>query len=156
MPMPSPSPTRIHQEISKRLELLLIASIERPGRGWVYDAPLDVALFPDTVYQPDLLVVFSEHADRLRDTHIDGAPDIVIEALSPSTAKLDLVDKRYDYARAGVLEYWIVDPETRTVELYVPEGDVFRLRRAARQEGSVASEQIPELQVSLGELFSDL
>ncbi len=84
----------------------------------MYAAPLDVKRGEDTVYQPDLLVVLREHADRLRETHIEGAPDWVVEVVSPSTAYLDLLEKRYDYGRAGVREYWVVDPETRMVEVY--------------------------------------
>ncbi len=67
-------------------------------------APLDVKLCEDTVYQ-------------LRPTHIEGAPDLIIEVLSPATAHLDLWEKRYDYAQAGVQEYWIVDPESQRIEL---------------------------------------
>jgi len=83
VPMPSPSPSRKHQKSSLRLLLHLVEAVLRPGLGEVYAAPLDVKLGEDTVYQPDLLVVLREHADRLRETHIEGAPDLVVEVVSP-------------------------------------------------------------------------
>jgi len=156
VPMPSPSPSRKHQEVSLRFELLLVEAVRRPGLGWVYDAPLDVKLMEDTVYQPDLLVVLREHADRLRETHIEGAPDLVVEVVSPSTAHLDLLEKRYDYGQAGVREYWVVDPETRTVEVYGLEGDRLVLIEGARGEGRVRSRLIPGLEVDVAALFQDL
>jgi Uma2 family endonuclease len=156
VPMPSPSPSRFHQELSIRLEMLLIEAVVRQGRGRVYDAPLDVVLAGDLVYQPDLLVVLVEHAGRMIETHIDGPPDLVIEILSPCTAKLDLVDKRYDYARAGVAEYRIVDPDTRTVEVYERGQDTFVPRGAARRAGKLESALIGGFSVELEGLFADL
>ena len=156
VPMPSPSPSRKHQKVSLRLELLLVDAVLRPGRGEVYHAPLDVKLREDTVYQPDLLVVLREHADRLRETHIEGAPDLVVEVLSPSTAHLDLWEKRYDYAQAGVREYWVVDPDTKRVELYVLEGERLVLAETAQGRGRLRSRLIPDLEVDLEALFRDL
>ncbi len=156
VPMPSPSPSRSHQHVSIRFHLLLVDAVLRPGLGWVYYAPLDVKLREDTVYQPDLLVVLREHADRLRETHVEGAPDLVVEVLSPSTAHLDLWQKRYDYAQAGVREYWIADPDTRRVELYVLEGDRLALAETAQGGGRLRSRLVPDLEVDLGALFQDL
>jgi len=154
--MPSPAPSRKHQKVSMRFGLLLAEAILKPGKGEVYHAPLDVKLWEDTVYQPDLLVVLREHADRLRETHVEGAPDLVVEILSPSTAHLDLWQKRYDYAQAGVREYWVVDPDTRRVELYVLEGERLMLVETAQGRGRIASRLIPGLDVDLEDLFRDL
>ncbi len=156
VPMPSPSPSRKHQAVSLRFQLLLVDAVLRPGRGEVYDAPFDVKLREDTVYQPDLLVVLREHADRLRETHVEGAPDLIVEILSPSTAHLDLWQKRYDYATAGVREYWIVDPDTRRVEVYVLEGERLVLADTAQGHGRLRSRLLPDLEVDLGALFRDL
>ncbi len=156
VPMPSPSPTRIHQKISKRLLLHLVKAVEQEGQGEVYDAPLDVKLSPNTVYQPDLLVVLKKHFDRLRPTHIEGAPDLVIEILSPATAKLDLFDKKYHYASAGVFEYWIVDPDTSSIEIYVLESGSLTLKVSARGTGTATSFLIPGLVVDLSVLFDNL
>ncbi len=155
-PMPSPSPSRIHQELSKRIELALIQAVETKKLGRVYDAPLDVELAGDTVYQPDLLVVLNAHIERMQRTHIKGAPDLIVEVLSRSTAKLDLVDKRYDYAAAGVSEYWIIDPETQTVEIYALESGALSLKLTARESGTVTSIVLPHLSIDLTQLFADL
>jgi Uma2 family endonuclease len=156
VPIPSPSPSRKHQAASLRFQLLLVDAVLRPGLGEVYDAPFDVKLREDTVYQPDLLVVLREHADRLRETHVEGAPDLIVEILSPSTAHLDLWQKRYDYAHAGVREYWIADPDTRRVELYVLEGERLVLAETAQGQGRLRSRLVPELEVDLEALFRDL
>ena len=156
VPIPSPSPSRKHQAVSLRFQLLLVDAVLRPGLGEVYDAPFDVKLREDTVYQPDLLVVLREHADRLRETHVEGAPDLIVEILSPSTAHLDLWQKRYDYAHAGVREYWIADPDTRRVELYVLEGERLVLAETAQGQGRLRSRLVPELEVDLEALFRDL
>ena len=156
VPIPSPSPSRKHQAVSLRFQLLLVDAVLRPGLGEVYDAPFDVKLREDTVYQPDLLVVLREHADRLRETHVEGAPDLIVEVLSPSTAHLDLWQKRYDYAQAGVREYWIADPDTRRVELYVLEGERLVLAETAQGQGRLRSRLLPDLEVDLEALFRDL
>jgi len=156
VPMRSPSPTRKHQEVLLRLGILLIEAVLRPGRGRVYSAPLDVKLREDTVYQPDLLVVLREHADRLKETHVEGAPDLIVEILSPSTAHLDLWEKRYDYAHSGVQEYWIVDPDGRRVELYVLQGERLVPVETAQDRGRLRSRLLLELEVDLWALFRDL
>lgn len=153
VPMPSPSPSRIHQLLSLRFELLLVEAVLQRGLGEVYDAPLDVKLSEDTVYQPDLMVVLQEHQDRLRETHIEGAPDLIVEILSPSTARMDLWEKRLDYEAAGVQEYWVVDPDSRTVELYAREGGRLIPVDRARGTGVLRSRLLPHLVVDVERLF---
>jgi len=155
-PMPSPSPSRIHQKVSKRLQVLLMKVVEDNNLGEVYNAPLDVTVSGDTVYQPDLLVVLNAHADRMRETHIEGAPDLVVEILSPSTARMDLMDKRFDYASAGVSEYWIVDPQSKTVEIFHLKDGPFSLSASAHGKGTVTSLLLPQLTVNLDTLFREL
>jgi Uma2 family endonuclease len=153
VPLPSPSPSRIHQRVSKRLQSILMQAIENQNLGEVYDAPLDVKLTADTVYQPDLLVISKEHSGRMKPTHIEGAPDLIVEILSHSTAKLDLVDKRYDYAASGVREYWIVDPETETIEIYTLESGTLILKNHQRKTGNIQSILFPQVNVDLEKLF---
>ena len=103
-----------------------------------------------------MLVILNAHAERMQKTHIKGAPDLIVEILSRSAAKLDLVDKRYDYAAAGVSEYWIVDPETETVEIYVLESGALSLKLTARESGNLTSILLPQLTIDLAKLFSNL
>ena len=156
VPMPSPSPSRWHQEVSKRLLMMLNETVEKTNLGKVYNAPLDIVFRPNTVYQPDLMVILNDRFDRMTKTHIEGSPNLVMEILSPRTAKLDLIDKRYDYAAAGVSEYWIVDPDSATVDLYALDSGTLSLRHSARKKGTITSILIPTFSVVLEELFRDL
>jgi Uma2 family endonuclease len=118
----SPAPSRRHQSISVEILNQLHTFLKgKPCR--VFHAPFDVRLCADeeddTVVQPDLVVVCDK--SKLDDTGCKGAPDLVIEILSPSTARKDKLLKFNEYQRAGVREYWMVDPETKTVQVFVFE-----------------------------------
>ncbi len=114
----SPSPRRYHQRISMLLGSELHAFIEDHELGELYAAPSDVVLNGHTVLEPDLYFVSRERAHILNDQGTNGAPDLVVEILSPSTAKLDVGVKRKLYAESGVREMWVVVPEAKTVEVY--------------------------------------
>ena len=86
--------------------------------GEIYIAPSDVVFSHNAVLNPDLYYVRKERSDILKDHGATGAPDLVIEILSPSTAKRDVGRKREIYAESGVEEFWVVSPKTRTVEIY--------------------------------------
>jgi len=113
-------PNRQHQEISRNLlEQLLIFLKGKPCK--VYYAPFDVRLnadtLDDTVVQPDILIV-SDHS-ILDDAGCAGVPDMVVEILSPSTAGYDRTAKFNTYRRFGVKEFWIIDPETKTLAIHI-------------------------------------
>ncbi|MGF1655636.1 MAG: Uma2 family endonuclease [Verrucomicrobiales bacterium] len=86
--------------------------------GKLYNAPLDVYLDDTNVFQPDLLFVSKNHYSILTDAGVEGAPDFIVEILSPKTAKLDLENKRLQYAKHGVQELWIIDPKARTIAIH--------------------------------------
>ena len=113
----SPSPTVRHQRILLRLGRLLAELIEDPGRGEVFIAPLDVELTQVDVVQPDLMVVLNANADLVIPSRVKGAPDLVVEVLSPSNRAHDSERKRAAYERAGVREYWMVDPQRQEVQV---------------------------------------
>lgn len=120
----SPAPSREHQKLSRNLSLQ-IGGYLQGKRCEMYVAPFDVRL-PDnagqddgaigTVVQPDIVVVCDP--SKLDDRGCKGAPDLVIEILSPATAEHDLKDKFYLYQRVGVKEYWIVNQTDRTVMVF--------------------------------------
>ncbi len=114
----SPAPTIYHQELAARLYELLRTTFGSTGRGRVLFAPVDVELTETDIVQPDLLVVMAEHDSIVTRTRIIGAPDLLVEILSPSNPRHDTVLKLELYRRAGVGEYWIVDPEERQVTVY--------------------------------------
>lgn len=116
----SPSPSLTHQRVAKRLFALLHEALERPRIAEVFFAPLDVVLSPTKVFQPDLLAVRWERRDEaLRDRVVEAAPDLAAEVLSPTNRAHDRVAKRRFYARNGVREYWIVDPDEQSLEVLV-------------------------------------
>lgn len=114
----TPSPSREHQKVVLRLARFLADHVERQTLGEVYISPLDAIFDPYTVLQPDILFVSKERLAEVGRERIEGAPDLVVEVLSPSTFYKDLRRKMAVYSRFGVEEYWIVDPETKTIELY--------------------------------------
>ncbi len=151
----SPSPTVQHQDL-----VLFLASALRdfahagPG-GKVSIAPMDVRLADDTVVQPDVLYVGPDRADRIGEQEIDGAPTLIVEVASPSTSHLDAFDKKQLYEAHGVREYWIVDPDTKTLEIYVPGEDGYTLHQRRVGTGRVASRLFEAFSVELAALFSE-
>lgn len=110
----SPAPTTEHQGISARLGNLLFRA-EEAGFGRMFTAPTDVYFGPYRAVQPDLLFITREHADIIMPQNIVGAPDLIVEILSPGTREHDFGWKKTLYAREGVRFYWVVDPVDATV-----------------------------------------
>ena len=126
------SPSQAHQTICGALHLQIGAFLrDRPGK--VLFAPFDVRLNAadgdDTVVQPDLLIVCD--MAKLDGKSCVGAPDMVIEVLSPSTARLDRLIKLHLYQQAGVSEYWIVDVDTQTVYAFILTNGEYTIRAYA-------------------------
>jgi Uma2 family endonuclease len=120
------SPNTKHQSISINLTVMLGSWLERHPIGRVFHAPFDVVFSQFDVVEPDLLYLSNARAaDALTPLHVRGVPELVIEIGSPSTRKRDETIKRRLYERAGVSEYWVVDPEIDAVRVYRREGDTF-------------------------------
>ncbi len=114
----APAPRLSHQRVAMRLGALCHVFVKERGLGEVFAAPCDVVLSNTDVVQPDLLFVSTEREHVLHGGDcVRGAPDVVIEILSPATAARDRTYKRALYAKHGVKEYWLVDPDTRTVKV---------------------------------------
>jgi len=114
----APAPSTFHQTVQANLICLLRPFVLRHNLGTVLGAPCDVYLDEVNVFQPDVLYVSQDHANRVQEDGIHGAPDLVIEILSPSTAALDR-RKRTLLARAGTVEFWQVDPALRQIQRFV-------------------------------------
>ena len=156
----TPAPSIRHQRVSQKLEQELLRLLEAPGHGIVIDAPVGVE-FPSTGegVQPDIVFVSSARRAIISEAGIQGAPDLVIEILSPTTAHRDRGIKRKLYERQGVGQYWIVDPEAEAVEVWTfdcesgsgaprkPSFERFRANVPVRLEGQTAGE------VDLAEVF---
>lgn len=107
----TPAPVTKHQRISRELLHLLVQFLKEHPLGEVFAAPFDVVLSTYDVVEPDLVYLSNERGPLLTEQNLQGPPDLVVEILSPGTSRRDLGLKRDLYQRAGVLEYWIVDPD---------------------------------------------
>jgi Uma2 family endonuclease len=125
-----PAPSVDHMTTMLNLVLLLAPVIQSLG-GRLFFAPLDVFFQGADPVQPDILAMLPGWNGRLRQRGPEGAPDLAIEVLSPSNRGHDLLTKRALYARAGVQEYWIVDPAARTVEILTLDRDAFHSAQLA-------------------------
>lgn len=151
-----PGPTKDHQRTVIRFAYHLMTHVEYAGLGQVLTAPFDVDLpaHPNMV-QPDILVVLKARLGVLTDAAVVGAPDLVVEVSSPSTATHDRGRKLSAYARSGVREYWLADPIARTVEVLHLEGDDYRSAGVFRNGALLPTQVIPEFPVAVRHLFPE-
>ncbi len=150
----SPSPTRAHQAVLLRLALMLQRFVAENSLGEVYVAPFDVKLSETEVYQPDLLFISANRLAVITEQHVNGAPDLVVEILSPATGYYDLTKKRRVYEVSGVKEYWIVDPIEHTVDVLENVEGTYETVAKAHQKGRVPSRLLDGFEVDLGRLFA--
>ena len=146
----TPAPTTRHQAISMELSFQL-QTYFRGKACRLFAAPTDIKLSEEDVVQPDLLVVCEK--DKVRHTHIEGAPTLIVEILSPSTALHDRGRKLRLYAASGIREVWIVTPFPPSVEILVLDGDSYRIAGVYGEEDELQSPAFPELQIDLNAVF---
>lgn len=153
----TPAPSLRHQRISADLVTWLNGFVREHDLGEVFAAPVDILFAEDDYVEPDLVFVRNDHRDYLTDRGIEGPPDLVVEILSPSTADRDRGIKLERYRHFGVPEYWVVDPDARTIEVWrLGEGgaepEVFGTEDALRwQPVSGAA----TLQIRVGEVVTE-
>lgn len=150
-----PAPGQRHQLAVLNLSYTLTSQVHKTGIGAVYIAPFDVILAEDTVVQPDLLVVLRDRLSIVQSEGVRGAPDLAVEVVSTGTAAAarDRSIKRRLYGRYGVREYWIVDPEARTVEVTVSRGGSLQTEHICAAGDRVESVLLPGLQLLVDEIF---
>lgn len=155
----SPAPSAKHQKVSMSLSVIIhLHLVEKKCQ--VFAAPFDVILpvsgkayeDSDSVVQPDIVVICDP--TKIEERGCFGAPDWVIEILSPHTTKKDLQDKFDLYEEAGVGEYWIVEPRNQTVEVFVLDDNQYRRITTYVESDTIPSNTFPGLEVSLGEVFN--
>ena len=150
----TPSPDIWHQKLSYRL--LRAFEDASGGRGEWVQAPLDVRLTEFDSVQPDVLYLAEESASKIAgDGRIDGAPDIVVEIVSPSSSSIDRVRKYALYARSGVPEYWIVDPRNVAIDIHTLVDGRYE-RSEPDVDGRYRSRVLPDLAVHPDTLFAGL
>jgi Uma2 family endonuclease len=115
----TPSPTSRHQRISVEISWLVRSHLKEQAHACqVFHAPLDVVIAEDQVVQPDVFIVCDPQ--KIKRTHVSGAPDVIFEIASPSTSLKDRREKMELYERSGVAEYFIVDPDAEFIEKFMP------------------------------------
>jgi Uma2 family endonuclease len=149
----TPSPRFNHQAISGRIHAAFIRYLDLHPVGEIAYAPLDVIFSDYDVLEPDLLFVLNERRSILQDW-VRGAPDLVIEILSPTTTTLDRGPKLKAYARFGVSEYWIVDPEERAITVYRMRKKRYQLADVFREAQPLTSSLLPGFSLSVGSVFN--
>ncbi len=148
-----PMPTREHQTIVGFLYVALIQFL-RPRGGDVLFAPLRLRVRDRKYREPDLLAVLDTHDPRAQNRYWNGA-DLVMEIVSPDAPERDLVEKRREYAEAGIPEYWIVDPRDRTVTVLTLVGDAYHEHGRFVPGQGATSALLPDFTVATAAIFGE-
>jgi Uma2 family endonuclease len=149
----TPAPSTVHQRISRRIVSEIDDFVSEKDLGEVFNAPCDVYLDDENVVQPDIFFVSKARRGIVEKKYVRGAPDLIIEILSETSSRRDLVQKRALYARFGVKEFWIVSPEEECVDVLVVSGAEFRLERNFRKPETLESPGLPGLKIDLVRVF---
>ncbi|QTH41082.1 Uma2 family endonuclease [Cohnella sp. LGH] len=151
----SPSPTASHQSIASDLCFELKQSCK--SDYLIYVAPLDVILSNTNVVQPDAIMIHRSRKHIVTSRGIEGPPDLAVEVLSPSSQKRDRLKKRAVYEKHGVPEYWIIDPEARTLEqFHLDERGKYELTQLYENDEQVVSNRLPCVSFEVSRLFGDV
>jgi Uma2 family endonuclease len=151
----SPSPFEPHQIAVGEIYAAILFHIRKRKLGRVYTAPFEIVLGPYDVFQPDVLYIARERLSIVDARgRVRGAPDLCVEVLSASTRNVDRTVKFQQYARFGIAEYWIVDTDLRTVEVYALEDGAYTLVVNAHGQDRVASRVLPTLALQAFEVFT--
>jgi Uma2 family endonuclease len=148
-----PAPNTKHQRISLNLEVALFLHVKSKNLGKVFHAPCDVILSQEDIVQPDILFIRKERQGIIGEFNIQGAPDLIIEILCQDTREKDIKAKRKIYARFGVQEYWMVDPDAESVEVLVWSELGFISVRSYGRWNRLSSALLPDLRLPLSTLF---
>jgi Uma2 family endonuclease len=151
----TPAPIPRHQIVSGRLFSRVGRVVDQGQLGLLLYAPVDVVLSEIDVVEPDLVFIGASRLGIVRETHVQGAPDLVVEILSPSTRRRDEITKRHLYEQHGVPEYWVVDPELDAIKVYrLGDGGYRREAELTVEAGDeLTSPVFPGLRVPLAEIF---
>ncbi len=133
-----PSPSVKHQKLSLKLTVSIAPVVGEKQLGTLLYSPMDVYLDEENVVQPDLLFVSRDNETIIQDNGVHGAPDAVIEIVSPGSVYHDLIKKRKLYEKYGVKEYWLLDPESKEVIGY-HRNEAGKLAETFRENGVLTS-----------------
>jgi Uma2 family endonuclease len=149
----TPSPSEKHQRILVNLLVSVHNHVVANNLGRVYVAPLDVVFGERTALQPDLMFISKARRGIIGPEYILGAPDLVVEILSPHRVAFDRVRKFEQYAQHGVEEYWIIDPVAESLEVYRLVGNNYSLEATLTGEEDLESPLLPAWKLPVRNLF---
>jgi Uma2 family endonuclease len=149
----TPAPTPDHQRVVLNLGGTLNVHARTNGLGTVFVAPCDVFLSDFNVVEPDIFFVAASRDELIETRLIRGAPNLVIEVLSPSTSRRDRMGKRQLYAQFGVDDYWIINPVSRTMEIYILENGAYELGEVLDSTGILRPRLFPDLEIRVAEIW---
>ncbi len=149
----TPAPTVYHQAIAARVFEALSEYVRKRNSGVVFFSPIDVYLSETETYQPDVVFISKVNSRIIGEKKVEGAPDLVVEILSPGTGYYDLTHKKSVYESSGVKEYWLIDPQEKSIEVLENIGNKFRVVSSARNKGEVASTLLDGLRINVEALF---
>ena len=148
-----PAPSSFHRWHSHNLAILLTEFVREHQSGYVFDAPIDVILSEDNVVQPDILFIAQNRREIIQERGIFGAPELVVEIVSPSSVHHNYHTKQRVYERFGVRESWLVDPGNRAVDVLGLTEDGYISVSFASEDGQLCSNVLAGLTVSLTDVF---
>lgn len=146
------SPNSTHQNISMNLSALLHFYVKKNQLGKVFAAPMDVYFDKTNVYQPDVLFI-SEKRKNIIGKFIQGAPELIVEIVSPSSQNKDELEKLTAYGKFGVQEYWLIHPEKRTIQMFSNKGKEMKKIETLRGKAVLKSKVVTGFEVKLKEIF---
>ena len=151
----TPSPVTRHQKISKNLLFEIERFLRTNPLGEIFAAPVDVVFSqePPQVVVPDLVFVAAEHLSLITEKNLQGVPDLLVEILSPTTATIDRRVKHALYELVGVPEYWIVDPERNSVQVFRLSGGRYAPALEFGLGDRLETPLLPGLSIPLSNVF---
>lgn len=147
-------PTPTHQRIVRNIVRLLEPPVDAEG-GEVLFAPVPVQLWPGKFREPDVMAFRSERRDRIG-PQFCRAPDLAIEVLSPGSDRIDRDEKRDEYARSGISEYWLVDPVARAVTVLTAEHAAFEINGVFTLDQRIRSSVFAGVDIAVADVFMGL
>jgi Uma2 family endonuclease len=148
-----PTPTPKHQRLSMRLSNRLFNHIETNQLGEVFTAPMDTVFTANDVLQPDLLYLSTSRLHLIGDKKIEGAPDLVVEILSPSNTTKEMSYKKFIYEVSEVREYWVINVEKKTITQYESIENELRIRQIYQEQDTLTSVVLEGFSVAIAGLF---
>ena len=147
----NPAPNSYHQAVLSRIYSQFAEQIDKPGKGYVFFAPIDVQLDEFNIVKPDLVVILQDRKSILSKKNIQGTPSLVVEIVSPGNSKHDRQLKMKLYEKFEIPEYWIIDPDAESVETYYLEPHRYVLQKDSGD--IVAVKSLPTVKIDTSSLF---